>query len=83
MGIDALRLLPQLGRLRSQGESFDGQTGILRLDGDRQIQRQLIWVELHPAGPRVLGYIGGESADGGAYTRPLSRGPATPAAVWP
>ncbi|MCU0971039.1 MAG: penicillin-binding protein activator [Gammaproteobacteria bacterium] len=70
MGIDAMHLVPQLGRLRSRGESFDGQTGILRLDGGRQIERQLIWVELRPDGPRVLGYIG--DADGGrSYTRPL------------
>ncbi len=27
MGIDAIRLMPQLGRLRNRGESFDGQTG--------------------------------------------------------
>jgi hypothetical protein len=76
MGIDALRLVPQLGRLRSRGESFDGQTGILRLDGERQIQRQLIWVELRTGGARVLGYIGDEAGADRSYTRPLPGGAA-------
>ncbi len=33
-------------------------------------------MELRPGGPRVLGYIGDETAAGRSYTRPLSGSPA-------
>jgi uncharacterized protein len=56
MGIDSLDLLTQLDRLRSPGQSFDGQTGNLSLDSQRRFHRRLVWIELSGRGKRVLGY---------------------------
>ena len=56
LGIDALRLQPHLRRLRdTPWESLDGQTGNLYMTPERQIERQLLWIELDEP-PRVLGY---------------------------
>jgi len=57
MGIDSFQLLPHLARLQnSPQETFDGQTGILYLDGIQQIHRQLVWAEINAGSPTVLGY---------------------------
>jgi hypothetical protein len=56
MGIDSLDLLPQLERLRTPGQSYDGQTGNLSLDSQRRFHRRLVWIELSGQGVRVLGY---------------------------
>ena len=56
MGIDSLDLLPHLERLRTPGQSFDGQTGNLSLDSQRRFHRRLVWVELSSRGTKVLGY---------------------------
>lgn len=56
MGMDALRLVPHLGRLKaSELESLDGSTGNLYMDEAHVIHRQLIWVTLDLQ-PKVLGY---------------------------
>ena len=56
MGMDALRLVPHLNRLRSSRfESLDGSTGNLYMDAANQVHRQLIWVELDEQ-PRIIGY---------------------------
>jgi len=56
LGIDALRLQPHLRRLRdTPWESLDGQTGNLYMTPERQIERQLLWIELDEP-PQVLGY---------------------------
>ncbi len=56
LGIDALRLQPHLPRLRdTPWESLDGQTGNLYMTPERQIERQLLWMELDEP-LRVLGY---------------------------
>ncbi len=56
LGIDALRLQPHLRRLHdTPWESLDGQTGNLYMTPERQIERQLLWIELDEP-PRVLGY---------------------------
>jgi outer membrane PBP1 activator LpoA protein len=56
MGIDSLNLLPQLRRLTASGESFDGQTGIITVDGRRQLHRKPVWLELREGQMRVLGF---------------------------
>jgi outer membrane PBP1 activator LpoA protein len=56
MGIDSLDLVPHLERLRTPGQSFDGQTGNLTLDSQRRLHRRLVWIELGGRGMRVLGY---------------------------
>ena len=65
MGIDALRLQPNLRRLRDNPwESLDGQTGNLYMNPDRRIERQLLWIELDEP-PKVLGYSNRMDLDGG------------------
>lgn len=47
MGIDAYSLIKQLPILESDPqETMDGQTGNLYMDRERNIRRQLVWVEL-------------------------------------
>lgn len=67
MGMDSLDLVAHLDRLRTPGQSFDGQTGNLSLDSQRRFHRRLVWIELSGQGVRVLGY------DAPAGTRPASR----------
>jgi outer membrane PBP1 activator LpoA protein len=67
MGIDSLDLLPQLERLRTPGQSYDGQTGNLSLDSQRRFHRRLVWIELSGQGVRVLGY------DAPVAARPAAR----------
>jgi outer membrane PBP1 activator LpoA protein len=67
MGLDSLDLVPQLERLRTPGQSFDGQTGNLSLDSQRRFHRRLVWIELSGQGVRVLGY------DAPAAVRPAAR----------
>jgi outer membrane PBP1 activator LpoA protein len=56
MGMDALRLAPQLRRLQSSRfESLDGSTGNLYMDEFNQVRRQLVWLRLDSQ-PQVLGY---------------------------
>lgn len=56
MGMDAMRLVPHLNRLRgSKFEILEGVTGNLYMDDINQIHRQLIWVELDEV-PQLLGY---------------------------
>ncbi len=62
MGIDSFHLATQLDRLRTPGQSFDGQTGNLTLDAQRRLHRRLVWIELSGAGVRVLGYEGRQAA---------------------
>ena len=66
MGIDSLDLLPHLERLRTPGQSFDGQTGNLSLDSQRRLHRRLVWIELSSHGMKVLGY------DAPGATRPAA-----------
>ena len=67
MGIDSLDLLSQLERLRTPGQSYDGQTGNLSLDSQRRFHRRLVWIELSSQGVRVLGY------DAPVAARPAAR----------
>jgi outer membrane PBP1 activator LpoA protein len=62
MGIDSLSLATQLDRLRTPGQSYDGQTGNLTLDAQRRVHRRLVWIELSGSGVRVLGYEGRQAA---------------------
>ncbi|MCC7410226.1 MAG: penicillin-binding protein activator [Gammaproteobacteria bacterium] len=55
LGIDAYRLLPQLGRLRVQhNRRFTGQTGMLSMDARGRVQRQLTWVRFEDGAPRLV-----------------------------
>ncbi len=56
MGMDALRLVPHINRLRDNRlESLDGRTGNLYMDAANQVHRQLVWIELG-ARPRIIGF---------------------------
>lgn len=55
LGIDAYRLLGQIGRLRVQRHArLHGQTGTLGLDRDGRIHRQLTWARFADGRPRLL-----------------------------
>jgi outer membrane PBP1 activator LpoA protein len=57
MGIDAYELLPHLARLEmDSGETLDGKTGILYLDRQKQVHRQLVWARMKGGKPKVIGY---------------------------
>lgn len=56
MGMDALRLLPELRHLQANpDQSVDGRTGMLSVDANGQVRRQLLWLSLDEQ-PQVLGY---------------------------
>jgi outer membrane PBP1 activator LpoA protein len=57
MGIDSYKMLPHLSRLKSSPrETLDGKTGILSLERDKQIHRQLVWAKMTKGAPEVIGY---------------------------
>jgi outer membrane PBP1 activator LpoA protein len=56
LGMDALRVAPQLRRLQSSRfESLDGHTGNLYMNESNQVRRQLVWLRLDEQ-PQVLGF---------------------------
>ncbi len=85
MGIDALRLLPHLQRMRaSLYETLDGQTGNLYMDSAQRVQRQLVWLRLdEPA--HILGYSDRMDLDGSSELNvaPLEEAPLDPGAAEP
>jgi outer membrane PBP1 activator LpoA protein len=72
MGIDAYELLPHLSRLEvDSGETLDGKTGILYLDGLKQVRRQLVWAQMKRGKPKVIGYAPRlEQSRGGLFPAP-------------
>lgn len=53
-GVDAYRIIPQLGKLRAHRyASFPGETGRLSLDSTNRIHRQLMWAQFRDGVPRV------------------------------
>ncbi len=55
LGIDAYKVIPQLGRLRMQiGGKFEGETGNLYLNEHAQIQRDLAWAKFLRGKPEFL-----------------------------
>ncbi len=57
MGIDSYRLMPHLARLKSSSrETLDGKTGILYLDRNNHIHRQLVWAKMKEGNPEIIGY---------------------------
>jgi outer membrane PBP1 activator LpoA protein len=78
MGMDALSLVPHLGRLQSNRyESLDGRTGNLYMDETNQVHRQLVWVRLD-AEPEILGFAPRLDLQGGEAMAPVT-GDETPA----
>ena len=54
-GVDALRLIPELGRLSTQpGAIFVGATGRLLMDRNAVIQRRLSWARIIQGAPRLI-----------------------------
>ena len=54
-GVDAFRLIPQLGKLDVQHEyRYDGQTGVLSMDDNGRIRRQLSWARFVDGSPVPL-----------------------------
>ncbi len=57
MGIDSYRMLPHLSRLKSSSrETLDGKTGILSIEGNNQVHRQLVWARMKQGTPEAIGY---------------------------
>jgi outer membrane PBP1 activator LpoA protein len=56
MGMDAVKLAPHLGRLRSSRfEALEGATGNLYMDEQQRIRRQLVWLRLDEE-PEIIGF---------------------------
>ena len=54
-GIDAYNLIPQLGKLSNDpGLSFNGETGVIKLDPSGKIQRKLTWVKFVDGIPQLI-----------------------------
>jgi outer membrane PBP1 activator LpoA protein len=57
LGADAYHLLPYLARLQSDPEArLDAQGGLLSIDANGRVQRQLLCAEFADGLPRLLGY---------------------------
>ena len=55
LGIDAYKVIPQLGRLRLQSNGkFEGQTGNLSMNENAQIQRELTWAKFLRGKPQRI-----------------------------
>lgn len=55
LGIDAYNVLGELGRMKVERQArVRGQTGILRIDGNGRLVRQLLWAEFVDGEPRAL-----------------------------
>ena len=55
LGMDAYKIIPQLGRLRLQvGGKFEGETGNLSMNENAQIQRQLAWAKFLRGKPQFI-----------------------------
>ena len=55
LGIDAYKIIPQLGRLRLQvGGKFEGETGKLSMNENAQIQRDLAWAKFLRGKPQLI-----------------------------
>lgn len=54
-GIDAYRVIPELGKLSSHVIVFQGVTGDLRMNANGQIQRQPAWARFVDGTPGLLG----------------------------
>ena len=55
LGIDAYKIIPQLGRLRLQvGGKFEGETGNLSMNENAQIQRDLAWAKFLRGKPQLI-----------------------------
>jgi outer membrane PBP1 activator LpoA protein len=56
MGMDAVKLAPHLGRLRSSRfEALEGATGNLYMDEQQRVRRQLVWLRLDEE-PEIIGF---------------------------
>ena len=54
-GMDAYKIIPQLGRLRLQvGGTFEGETGQLSMNENGQIQRNLAWAKFIQGKPKFI-----------------------------
>jgi outer membrane PBP1 activator LpoA protein len=55
LGVDAYNIIPHLGRLRLEPEArLDGQTGVLSIDDNGRIHRQLTWARFSNGRPQLL-----------------------------
>ena len=55
LGMDAYKIIPQLGRLRLQiGGKFEGETGNLFMNENAQVQRDLVWAKFSRGKPQFL-----------------------------
>lgn len=59
-GVDAYRLVPQIGRLRAQSfASLPGATGDLSVDGENRVMRKLVWAQFVDGQARLKDTGGG------------------------
>ncbi|MCB1750759.1 MAG: penicillin-binding protein activator [Gammaproteobacteria bacterium] len=68
MGIDSLRLIPQLARLRSSPrEVMEGKTGNIYMDRANHLRRQMLWAEMVKGVPQITGFSPRLDSDIGAF----------------
>ena len=53
-GIDAYRILPELGKLYAQSGSFQGESGILKLTDQGYVQRESVWAKFMNGTPQLI-----------------------------
>lgn len=53
-GIDAYRILPELGKLYAQSGSFQGESGILKLTAQGYVQRESVWAKFMNGTPQLI-----------------------------
>jgi hypothetical protein len=55
LGMDAYKVIPHLGHMRLMAEEeFSGKSGVLTMNKDAQIQRQLSWAKFVQGKPQLL-----------------------------
>ncbi len=55
LGVDSFNIIPHLRRLGAyQFQQFEGETGVLRLDENNRVHRQLLWARFSLGEPKLL-----------------------------
>jgi hypothetical protein len=76
MGIDAYRLAPRLADLaRRPGATFDGKTGVLSLDAQRQVKRRLTLARIEADGPVAVAAVSAPGSERRVARRPTASPP--------
>ena len=76
MGIDSMRLIPHLARLRSNPrEVLEGKTGNIYMDRSNHLRRQMVWAEMIKGVPQITGFSPRLDSDIGAFPEVPAQAP--------